>query len=89
MKCIACTSTNLVEGKILDEDGGAKVYFKPLEISLWKAVFGIGVQEVSVFACVHCGHLQLNVNFSDEDKQRYLEFEGQQPNLLERIESES
>ena len=89
MNCVACESTNLIEGKILDESGSTKLSFKPLEIPIWKAVFGIGVQEIFAFACVHCGHLHLNVNFSDEDRQRYLEFEGQQPDLLERIESES
>ncbi len=89
MNCVACESTNLIEGKILDEAGGTKLSFKPLEVSMWKAVFGIGIQEVTAFACVHCGNLQLNVNFSDKDRQRYLEFEGQQPDLLKRIESES
>jgi len=89
MTCIACGSTNLIEGNILDESGGTKFSFKPLEVSMWKAVFGIGVREISAHACVHCGYLQLNVNFSDEDKQRYLKFEGEQPDLLKRIESES
>ena len=89
MKCIACGSTNLIEGNILDESGGTTLSFKPLEVSMWKAVFGIGVRAISVLACVPCGHLQLNVNFSDEDKQQYLKFEGQQPDLLKRIESES
>lgn len=88
MICVACGSTNLIEGKILDESGGTELSFKPLQVSMWKAVFGLGVQEISVYACVHCGHLHLNVNFSDDDKQRYLEFEGQQPDLLKRIESE-
>ena len=89
MKCIACGSTNLIEGKILDESGGTKLSFKPLEVSMWKAVFGIGVREISALACLHCGNLHLNVDFSDEDRDRYLKFEGQQPALLERIESES
>jgi len=89
MNCIGCGSTNLIEGKILDESGGAKLSFKPLEVSMWKAIFGIGVREISANACVHCGHLQLNVNFSEEDKQHYLKFEGEQPDLLKRIESES
>jgi len=88
MNCVACKSSNLIEGKILDESGGTKLSFKPLEVSMWKAVFGIGIQEVTAFACVHCGNLQLNVIFSDEDRQRYLEFEGQQPDLLKRIEIE-
>ncbi len=89
MNCIACGSTNLIEGKVLDESGGTKFSFKPLEVSMWKAIFGIGVREISAYACVHCGNLQLNVNFSDEDRHRYLSFEGKQPDLLERIESES
>jgi predicted nucleic-acid-binding Zn-ribbon protein len=89
MNCIACGSTNLVEGNILDESGGTKLNFKPLEVSIWKAVLGIGVRKISVAACVHCGHLQMNVNFSDVDKQHHLKFEGEQPDLLKRIESES
>ena len=89
MNCFACGSTNLIEGNILDESGGTEISFKPLEVSMWKAVFSIGIQDVTAFACVHCGNLQLNVNFSDEDRQRYLEFEGHQPDLLKRIESES
>ena len=88
MNCIACGSTNLIEGNILDEGGSTKLNFKMLDVSMWKAVFGIGLREVSANACVHCGHLHLNVNFSDEDKQRYQKFEGQQPDLLKRIESD-
>jgi hypothetical protein len=89
MNCIACGSTNLIEGNVIDESGSTKFSFKPLEVSMWKAVFGIGVRAISAQACVHCGHLQMNVNFSDEDKQRYLKFEGEQPDLLKRIESEN
>ena len=89
MNCLACSSTNLIEGSILDGSGDMKLNFKPLEVSMWKAVFGIGVREVLAYACVHCGHLQLNVNFSEEDKQHYLKFEGEQPDLLKRIESDS
>jgi len=89
MNCIACGSTNLIEGSILDEGGSTKLNFKMRDVSMWKAVFGIGVREISAYACVHCGHLHLNVNFSDEDKHRYQKFEGQQPDLLKRIESES
>ncbi|CAN5762130.1 hypothetical protein BH24ACI1_BH24ACI1_04840 [soil metagenome] len=63
MNCVACGSANLIEGNILDESNGAKPRFKPLEVSMWKAVFGIGVQEVTTFACVHCGHLQNECQF--------------------------
>jgi hypothetical protein len=55
---------------------------------VWKAAFGIDVREISALGCLHFGHLHLNVNFSDEDRHRFLEFEGQQPDLLNRIESE-
>ena len=89
MNCIACDSTNLIEGNIIDESGGAKLIFKPLEVSMWKAAFGIGVREISANACVHCGHLHLNLNFSLEDKHRFQKFEGEQPDLLKRIESKS
>lgn len=88
MNCTACGSTNLIEGNILDESGGMKFGFKPLEVSMRKAVFGIGMRQISAHACVHCGQLQMNVNFSDEDKQHYLKFEGEQPDLLKRIESD-
>ena len=88
MNCIACGGVNLIEGNILNSDGGKLAVFKPLEVSMWKAVFGIDVREITALACVHCGNLHLNVNFSDEDKNRYRQFDGQQPDLLKRIESE-
>lgn len=88
MNCIACGSSNLIEGAVHDESGSTKLSFKPLKVSMWKAIFGIGVREIAALACVHCGHLHLNVNFSDEDKRNYIKFEGQQPDLLKRIESE-
>jgi predicted nucleic-acid-binding Zn-ribbon protein len=88
MKCVACGSTNLLEGKILDETGSTKLSFIPRDVSMWKAAFGIDVREISALGCLHCGHLHLNVNFSDEDRHRFLEFDGQQPDLLNRIDSD-
>ena len=38
---------------------------------------------------LHCQHLQLAVEFSESDLERYQQFEGEQPNVLERINSES
>ncbi len=64
-----------------------KLSFIPRDVSVWKAAFGIDVREISALGCLHFGHLHLNVNFSDEDRHRFLEFEGQQPDLLNRIES--
>ena len=89
MNCNACGSSNLVEGKINDNAGSTEEYFKPQEVSSFKAAFGIGTKTVTAYACVHCGNLQFIVHFNDQDKQRYLKFEGQQPDLLKRIEDES
>lgn len=89
MNCLACGSTNLVEGNVLEEGSSRQFKFKLRDVSMWKAAFGIGLQDISAYACVHCGNLQMNVNFSDEDKQHYLKFEGEQPDLLKRIASES
>jgi predicted nucleic-acid-binding Zn-ribbon protein len=88
MNCIACNSSNLVEGSILDNGGSSKEYFKFVEVSDWKAAFGIGTRDVVAYGCVRCGNLQFIVNFTDEDKKRHLKFEGQQPDLLRRIEDE-
>jgi hypothetical protein len=52
-------------------------------------MFYQGIREVRAYGCVNCGHLQFAVDFSEEDLQRYRQFEGEQPNLLERINAES
>ena len=84
MRCVACGSTALVEGTLIDVPSG----FKPKESSNFKSMFGIGTREVRAYGCVHCQHLQLAVSFSEEDLQRYQQFEGEQPGVLERINSE-
>jgi hypothetical protein len=48
----------------------------------------IGKREVRAYGCIHCQHLQPAVNFTEEDLQRYQQFEGEQPSVLERITSE-
>lgn len=88
MNCNACGSTNLIEGTTFDESGGTKLKFKPKKVSSLKAIFGIGIREITAYGCIHCGNLQFLVSFTDEDRQRYLNFEGQQPDLLNRIKSE-
>ena len=84
MKCVACGSTTLVEGTLIDNSSG----FKPKELSIWKSVLGVGTREVRAYGCIHCQHLQLAISFSEEDLQRYQQFEGQQPGVLERINFE-
>ena len=84
MKCVACGSTALVEGSLIDNSSG----FQPKELSIWKTMFGVGTREVRAYGCIHCQHLQLAVSFSKEDLHRYQQFEGEQPGVLERINSE-
>ena len=84
MKCVACGSTALVEGTLIDNSSG----FQPKESSIWKSMFGVGTREVRAYGCIHCQHLQLAVSFSEEDLQRYQQFEGEQPGVLERINLE-
>ena len=84
MKCVACGSSALVEGTMIDNSSG----FKPKELSFWRTMFGVGTREVRAYGCIHCQHLQLAVSFSEEDLQRYQQFEGEQPGVLERINLE-
>ena len=87
MKCVACDSSALVEGTLMDTNDGKPV-FKVEAVSIWKSMFGGGTRRIRAYGCLHCHHLQLAVNFSDEDLQRYQHFEGEQPGVLERINSE-
>ena len=84
MKCLACGSTALVQGTLIDNSSG----FKPKESSNLKSLFGVGTREVRAYGCIHCQHLQLAISFSEEDLQRYQQFEGEQPDVLERINSD-
>jgi hypothetical protein len=85
MNCNACGSTNLIEGTIADNDGGTTAVFVPNDRPIYKKMLGLGGSKISSHACLHCGNLQLTVNFSEKDKAAYIEFEGQQPSLMERI----
>ena len=88
MKCVACGSTAMVAGTLIENSGGGTSTFKPEDVSIWKTMFGIGTRDVRAYGCLHCQHLQLAVDFSDEDLQRYQQFEGEQPDVLERINSD-
>ncbi len=67
---------------------GGTTGFKLDDVSVWKSMFGVGTRKIRAYGCVHCQHLQLAVEFSEKDKQRYQQFEGEQPDVLERINSE-
>jgi hypothetical protein len=64
-------------------------HFKLSDVSKWKSLFYKGIREVRAYGCVNCQHLQLAVDFSEEDLQRYRQFEGEQPSVLERINAET
>jgi hypothetical protein len=87
MKCVACGSVVLVEGTLMD-GGGSQLAFKPAAVSILKGMFGVGTRSIRAYGCIHCHHLQLAVDFSEGDLLRYQQFEGEQPNVLERINSE-
>lgn len=88
MKCAACGSASLIEGKLINTADAGVNAFQLKNISTWKSIFGKGTRKVNAYGCVNCFHLQLAVDFSNEDRERYLQFEGQQPSLLERLNAE-
>ena len=88
MKCVACDSAGLVEGTLMETSSGGSTVFKLGTVSVWKSMFGVGTRSIRAYACIRCHHLQLAVNFSEEDLRRYQHFEGEQPSVLERINSE-
>ena len=89
MKCLACGSEALVAGIVMNGSDGSNPVFKIDEVSLWKSLFGIGTRSIRAYGCVHCQHLQLAVDFTEKDLQRYQQFEGEQLGVLERINSET
>jgi hypothetical protein len=90
MKCNVCGSTNLIEGTVVSTDGSAGVYiFVSNDKPFFKRMLGIDSREIHAFGCIHCNNLQFTVDFDEEDKKQYLEFEGQQPSLMERLKEEA
>jgi hypothetical protein len=89
MKCLACGSEALVGGTLLDGSSGGTTAFKLDDVPIWKSMFGVGTRKVRAYGCVHCQHLQLAVDFSEKDLLRYQQFEGAQPDILERLASET
>lgn len=67
---------------------GSPVSFYLSDISALKRIFGIGSRAIQGYGCVNCRNLQFSVKFSDSDLERYQKFEGEQPGVLERLNSE-
>lgn len=85
MKCVSCGGTNLVEGAVplTPKD---ELKFNPIGRSFKDRMFMSG-RKVHSYACLHCNHLQFAVDFESGDLERYQEFEGTQPSILERLEA--
>ena len=86
MKCIACESTALVEGTVRDSLGEV-VRFYPSDLPALKRILYMGTKDIRAYGCIHCQNLQLAVDFNESDLERYQQFEGEQPDVLERINS--
>lgn len=75
----------MIEGALTESSSGGDVQFASSETSYLKRMFSVGNRKVKAFACLHCSHLELMVEFKDKDRKRYQEFDGPQPGVLDRI----
>lgn len=75
----------MVEGSLLDTGGGGGLAFLFKNRSKLKSIFGVGSRKINAHACVHCSHLELTVEFTEKDRERFQEFDGPQPGVIERI----
>lgn len=85
MECVRCGATAMIEGSLIEGSSGGGVHFCPDNISYMKRMFSIGNRSIKAYACLHCSHLELMVEFKDKDRKRYQEFDGPQPSVLERL----
>lgn len=76
MHCTGCGGSSLVEGNLITE--GMDMSFSPSGDSKLKRALGIGNRPVRAYGCPRCGHLQLAVEFSEDDLRKYQSFEGEQ-----------
>jgi len=85
MECVRCGATAIIEGSLMEGTGGGGVLFASNDTSIFKNIFGGGTRKINAHACLHCSHLELTVEFTDKDRKRYQEFDGPQPDILDRI----
>ncbi len=85
MECVRCGASAIIEGTLMDMAGGGGVAFLSSATSLFKRIFGSGSRTIKAHACLHCSHLELTVEFTDKDRQRFQDFTGPQPAILDRI----
>ena len=78
-----------MEGRIAAGRGTDDLRFRPARLPFLSAALGLGSRPVRAYGCPRCHHLQLAVDFSEEESQKFIEFEGQQPGVLERLADEA
>ena len=76
----------MIEGSLMETTGSGGVAFFAKSTSFLKQIFGSSSRKISAYACVHCSHLELIVEFTEKDRKQYQEFDGPQPGVLERID---
>ena len=82
MKCLACGSSNLVEGTAMDSNGSS-VAFQLLDNPAWKQMLGVGKRKLQTYACVHCGMAHQRVAFTAGDREQFAKFDGPQPSVVD------
>lgn len=88
MTCLACAGSALVEGHLQSEDA-SRIGFQPADAGPMRRLFAIGRRTIRAYGCIRCGNLQFAVEFTNEDRQRYQQFDGMQPDVLDRISAET
>jgi hypothetical protein len=82
MKCVACGSSNVVEGVATDSND-APVFFQLTVNPKWKRMLGVGKRAMVTYACVHCGLVQLRVTFTSTDREQLAKFDGPQASVID------
>ena len=85
MECVRCGATAMINGSLLENASGGNILFCSDDVSYMKRIFSIGNRKIKAYACLHCSHLELMVEFKDSDRKKYQDFDGPQPGLLDRI----
>jgi len=76
----------LIKGELNGQYGAI---FQPADVPYLKRMFTVGSRKIQAYACIHCSNMQLTVEFTDSDRAHYQQFEGEQPDLLDRINTET
>jgi hypothetical protein len=85
MECVRCQATAVIEGSLMEGSSGGDILFCSNEVPYLKRMLSVGNRRIKAYACLHCSHLELMVEFTEKDRKRYQGFDGPQPGVLDRI----